>query len=378
VRRRILHLVDTLDAGGTERVAVLLANRLPRDAFEPFLGTTRRDGPLAATVAPDVARLRLERRFRLDPRGPLRLARALRRERIDLVHAHSTTLFVAVLARPLGRWRRGRPALLWHDHYGEGHRRERPTWLYGAPVRGADGVVAAEAGLAAWARGRLGVAGDRVWHLPNGIDVDVSATPAAAGLPGAPGYRLVCVANLRRQKDHETLLAAMARVAALEPRAHLLLVGSSPDPARRPALEATAARLGVAARVTFLGPREDVPAVLRGCDVGVLSSRSEGTPLALLEYGAAGLAAVATDVGGCGEVLDRGGCGRLVAAGDPAALADAVVGLLGAPAARAALGAALASRIRARYSTAVVLPRLAAIYDTLLADGGDAGSGAGS
>ena len=77
-----------------------------------------------------------------------------------------------------------------------------------------------------------------------------------------------------------------------------------------------------------MGPRNDVPAILRACRIGVLSSASEGLPLALLEYGKHGLAAVSTAVGQCPEVLDNGYAGVLVPASSPDQFSDAIVGLL--------------------------------------------------
>ncbi|MGP8253010.1 MAG: glycosyltransferase family 4 protein, partial [Terracidiphilus sp.] len=79
--------------------------------------------------------------------------------------------------------------------------------------------------------------------------------------------------------------------------------------------------------VSYLGPQQRVAPILRGCDIGVLSSLSEGLPLSLLEYGAAGLASVATEVGQCGEVLDGGKTGILVPAGSPSRLSEALLRL---------------------------------------------------
>src|SRR5579863_5854429 len=72
-QRPTMHLIDTLAAAGAERVAVNIVNHLPRDRYIPYLCTTRSDGPLDALVAPDVIRLRLQRRSRFDLRAVIRL-----------------------------------------------------------------------------------------------------------------------------------------------------------------------------------------------------------------------------------------------------------------------------------------------------------------
>lgn len=363
---RVLHLVDSLARGGTERVAVELVNRLPREAVLPFLGTTRREGPLAGEVAPDVGRLRCERRGPVGVAGLVRLRQALRRQRIDLVHAHSTSLFSALVARGPARGPGRRPAIVWHDHYGAHGLAERPAWLFRLAARRVAAVVAVEPVLAAWSRDRLGVPAERVVHLPNFVALGPDLAPAV-DLPGDPGERIVCVANLRPQKDHATLLAAFALVARERPRATLLLVGAAPDPAARERLGGLIREGGAGERVVFLGERSDVPSILRASAVGVLASRSEGTPLALLEYGAAGVAVVATTVGGCPEVLDEGRAGVLVPPGDPAALAAGLGALLADPERRARLGEALRRRVEERYSERAVLPRLTALYAAVAA-----------
>jgi glycosyltransferase involved in cell wall biosynthesis len=345
VRPGILHLVDTLEPGGTERVAVNLVNHLSRERFRPFLTTTRREGALASEVLPDVERLALNRSRTLDLGALRRLVRFVRENGIAIVHAHSSSLFLAALL-PGAR-------IVWHDHFGRMAEEERPSWLWGPPARRAAAVVAVSEDLARWSRERLGI--DAV-YLPNFIP-EAPDRPVP-DLPGKPGSRVVCVANLRAQKDHLTLLRAFARV----PEAHLLLAGAEVEPAYAARVHEEAASLGD--RVTFLRSRPDIPDLLRACDVGVLASASEGFPLSLLEYGRAGLPAVATRVGQCPEVLD--GAGILVPPGDPGALADALLVLLRDPARRRELGERLGRRVRERYAPSAVMERLEAVYHTVL------------
>lgn len=364
----VLQLIDTLDAGGAERVAVNLANHLPRDRYRPYLGTTRRDGALAAAVRADVGRLRLGPRRRFAPRPVIRLVRFLRDQHIDLLHAHSTSIFIAAL----GVRFRPRTVLVWHDHFGRQDIASRPAWLYRLAVRRAAGVIAVSPQLAAWSHRVLGVAADRSWYLPNFVVPAAEQPPAeqpepARDLPGVAGQRVICVANLRAQKDHLTLLRAMAEVAAAAPESHLLLAGKTVEPECAAAIRDAIRRHRLTDRVTLLGERRDVAALLRASDVAVLSSRSEGMPLALVEYGAAGLPVVATRVGCCAEILDHGRAGLLVPPGDAAALAAALAGLLRDPARRRGLGETLRQRVERVYRPEVVIGRLGQLYGTLLA-----------
>lgn len=358
---RVLHLTDTLEAGGAERVAVNLANLMPRDRYRTYLCSTRRDGPLAELVGRDVGRLRLQRKRRWDGRALWRLVRFVRDQQIQILHAHGTALLLANLASRFAPF----PAVVWHDHFGRYAVEERSTWLYGWLTKRVGGVVAVNQPLAEWSRTRLGVPPGRVWFLPNFIcDGQAGRTPP--DLPGKPGARIACVANLRPEKDHATLLRAMARVIREVPAAHLLLVGASRNPAHQGVIRQEVLRQALQGHVSLLGHRQDVAAILRACDVGVLSSRSEGLPLSLLEYGMAGLPVVATQVGQCAEVLDHGQAGMLAPPATPLELAEALLVFLRSPERRRQFGERLHRRVHELYSPGPVIRQLERIYNTVL------------
>jgi glycosyltransferase involved in cell wall biosynthesis len=355
-----MHLVDSLDVGGTERMAVNFVNSLPRERYVPYLCTTRRDGPLEESVGADVVRLRLERKHRFDVVAVRRLVEFNREHGVRLLHAHSSSLFVAVAASGFAP----HPAVVWHDHYGRYAVEQRNAFLFRQLVRNASGVIAVSEPLAEWARNRLHVPTERVWYIPNFVVPAPDSQPPI--LPGVRGARIVCVANLRPQKDHCTLLRAMALVVQRQPAAHLLLVGAANDAACLDFVKKEISQLELGANVSLLGERHDVAAILRVCDVGVLSSASEGLPLALIEYGMAGLPAVATEVGQCPEVLDQGRAGMLVAPGAARLLAEALLSLLESPDRRAALGLQLRTRVQGFYSSGTIIERACRVYETVL------------
>jgi len=248
---------------------------------------------------------------------------------------------------------------VWHDHLGgAAHRNPWPLRLVGPWI---DVAAAASAEIEAADRRRLWL-GDRLVMLPNFSMLDANAAPAT-DLPGRPGSRIVCVANLRLPKDQISLVRAIARVAATHPQVMLLLVGHHGGP-YADEVRAEIERLGVGANVSLLGVRIDVASVLAAADIGALSSIEEGTPLAVLEYGLAGLAVVATSVGEVADVL--GGpsapCGRLVAPGDVDDLADQLSDLLDEPDERHRLGSALRERLEAHYSSAAMAARWEDVY----------------
>ena len=345
----VLQIVDSLNAGGLERVAVNIANHLPTDRYRSHLCATRAGGPLAEIIAPHVQQLYLNRTGRFDFQAVRRLKNYVREHNIQILHAHGTSVFLASRV----------PAkLIWHDHFGRYATEKRPAWLYRLATRRVAGVIAVNEQLAEWSRRRLKIPAERVWYVPNFVSEPPAQVPAVE-LPGKAGARIVCVANLRPEKDHLNLLAAIRNV----PDAHLILVGRADNPEYLQRVQAAMPN----GSVTWLGPRSDVASILRACDVGVLSSASEGLPLALIEYGMNGLPVVATRVGQCAEVLDEGRAGVLVPPGSSGALAQALNELLRAPTRRAELGQTLRERVRRLYSAGEVMQKICAIYSKVTA-----------
>jgi len=363
----VMHVVDSLDIGGTETVAVNLANRLPRDRYRTYLCSTRRSGALAPSLAEDVGHLRLERRSRMDFTAAAKLRDFVSRENIRLIHVHATSLFFARLCTLLPFRKRVR--VVWHDHYGLCEQNDRSAPLYRLATKGVAGVIAVNHRLADWARDQLHVPPQRVWYVPNFVNPSQGDDATSGELPGVAGSRIVCVANLRPQKDHLTLIRAMERVCRERPDAHLLVVGLPIDRQYESRLRAETASLGLDRNITFLGQVCGVGPVLRSCDVGVLSSASEGLPLSLLEYGWAGLPTVTTKVGQCAEVLDQGKAGFLVDPGSHEQLGDALLTFLNSPRLRAQKGRELREFVARTYHPEAILDRVCGIYDFVLNDG---------
>jgi glycosyltransferase involved in cell wall biosynthesis len=220
-----------------------------------------------------------------------------------------------------------------------------------------------------------GLARESIAVIPNGIDASAFAGPRAsdlsAGARGAKeerpdaGRRIITVANLRREKGHETLLGAAAQLAAEFPDVQFQIVGDGP---RRAELEALARDSRLDGRVVFLGHREDVAQLLRDADIFVLPSRSEAFPNSAIEAMAAGLPVVASAVGGLLDLIEPGRTGMLVPAGDAAALAAMLRELLLLPSLARELGDAAQAQVRQRYSFERMVTSFEELYLTGLAD----------
>ena len=290
-----------------------------------------------------------------------------RRSQIDLVHAHGALSpgTIALGARLLGL-----PCLitvLGTGEWGDLARLARkPLGRMRARLLFRWGRFAA---LSADARKELlanGVPPERIFALPNGVDLDVHR-PATEEERACRREQLglaperfvgVFVGRLHPVKDVDTLLETAARVPELQ----LVIVGDGPERAR---LEARAVRLGVERRVAFRGMSSQVVDVLRAGDAFLLSSHGEGMSNALLEAMACGLPClVSRSVGGARELLDEGR-GMLLADGDVAAWVEAIKCLMDEPALRAALGGAAVEFVCERLSLEAGADRLVRAYATI-------------
>jgi glycosyltransferase involved in cell wall biosynthesis len=175
------------------------------------------------------------------------------------------------------------------------------------------------------------------------------------------------VARLVPVKAHELFLAAAVKVAAAIPACRFLVVG---DGERRAELEALAQSLGLAGRVIFMGWRADLDRVYADLDVVALTSKNEGSPVALIEGMAAGRPVVSTRVGGVPNVVEDGVTGLLVADGDADGMAAAIRRVLEEPDMARRLGAAARETIVARYAAPRLLRDIDRLYVRLLAERG--------
>ena len=337
---RVLHFVTGGFSGGATQVAIQLVEAARAGgAIEPLLVLRRK----RRTPPERIAQLHARNvPLQLVPGWShlatvLALARVCRQFRPDVLIAHGFSEHL------WGRYA-GLLAKVPHLVHVEHNTRERYTawrraqtrWL----ARRTDRIVGCSEGVRQ-ALLAMGMPAARTLAIPNGIDLapfaQAEAHPHAARIPG-----IVMVARFSKQKDHATLLRAVAQLAARGLRVPVQLVGGGKALHRAP-LERLAAELGISAQVDFPGVVRDVPQRLLAHQICVLSTHYEGMPLALLEGMAAGCAAVGSAVPGVREVISDGVDGLLVPEGDATALALALERLLRDP----ALAARLAAQARA-------------------------------
>lgn len=282
------------------------------------------------------------------PLGAWRLRRAIGRFRPDIVHIH---LGYGLLFQAIGLVRR--PTVYTHHNIVF----KFPTRLF----RLFDRFVARYVAICRACERLLEPHVARpVVLIPNGVPARFAATRARTRVPR--DVAVLSVGNLTPQKDYPTLLAAAALlVPAFAAEGRRIVLRIAGEGGERAALEASIATLGLGDHVELLGARSDIPALMAEADLLVMTSAWEGLPLSLIEATMAGLPAVATDVGGCDEIVADGESGYLVPPGDPQRIAGAVRALLAEDAHYAMFSAAAAERGK-RFSLASCVDAHLALY----------------
>lgn len=360
----VLLAITELDIGGAERALAALATGLNRGRWAPHVVALGPEAPLAAPIrAGGVPVTCLDADNRRPLRTLARLAGVIRQQRPALVqsflfHANVATRLAALLAGPPQPWLVG--GIRVAEHQRGWHRTlERLTFRLGT------GAVCVSEGVRRFSQATGRLPADRLCVIPNGVDPAPfeAATTVDRSSLGVPDDAVLAlyVGRLDRQKGLPILLDALARILPTRPDLHLALAGAGPE---RDALHAlSAADPSLSARVHWLGPRPDVPALLKASDLLVLPSLWEGMPNVVLEAMASGRPVVATAVEGTSSLVLPGRTGWLVPPADPTALASALLDAAADPARRQAFGAAGHDHVLNHYTPS----RVVAAYEHLWA-----------
>ncbi|MFN0111082.1 MAG: glycosyltransferase [Blastocatellia bacterium] len=371
---RVLQLLDSFNQGGSERQAMQLARLLHESgAYEVRVACLNDRGPLRteaeALGITDIPVFPLTSFYDANFVVQLtRFVRYLRQHNISVVQSSDfyTNIF-GMLAAALARV----PARIAARREGA-ERSAFNRFIERSAYRMAQIVIA----NCETVRTELiaeGVPERKILTSYNGLDLakfqpqqaSRAELLASFGMQAAVNRRLVViVANLRPVKDHATFLRAAQRVKAAATDVAFCLAGEGEllEPLREQAKQ-----LGLGDDVFFTGRCARVAELLAVCDIGVLSSVSEGFSNAIIEYLAAGLPVVATDVGGAREAVIESETGFVVPSGNDELMAARIIELMNDPARARSMGQQARRMVEERFSNVALLNRTAGMYDRLLA-----------
>lgn len=368
---RVLHLCSSAGLYGAERWTLALVKWLRQTRIQSMVSILRKE-PLEPPILCEQASLLglqtvvFEAPERLSWQVIGQLRRLMRENRIAILHTHGYKTDIIGL---IGVW--GTGVKIISTPHGWTVNASLKLRIYEAFDRLIfpffDAVAPVSQGLCEGLRRLPGVWG-KTRLIEGGIDLDeIDSVPQTRAeiLRWQSEGRFVIgyLGRLVEGKGLHALLNAVARLDAS--RVRLVIVG---DGELRVDLERFAVALEIAQITHFFGFRDDRLAFLRGFDVCVLPSRSEGLPQCLMEAMAFGVPVLASDIPGCRALVDDQVTGILCPVDDAECLAEKLLALAGDPALRGRLGQAGRSLVRAKYSAEVMAAHYASLYQSILVD----------
>ena len=290
---KVLQLIDSLAIGGAERMAVNMANVFCDKQIENVLVCVRSNGPLFAFLPENYKVVELNKKSFFDLISFRKLSLVIKRERPDIIHAHSSSIYWAIALKLFFP----KTKLVWHDHDGLSEKlkdTDRKTLkLFSGYI---DGIITVNHILKFWSERNMRV--EKIIYLKNFPYLKPLKTEIKEK------FIILHLANLRPQKDHFTLIEA---IRILKKRDLVTFEvwcgGTDASDSYSESLREKIKEYDLEGDIKFLGGVVNTNSLFAKASLGVLSSISEGLPVSLLEYGLAALPVVVTNVGQCAEVV---------------------------------------------------------------------------
>lgn len=294
---RIAQIIDSLEAGGAERMAVNYANALTEKIDFSGLVTTRKEGPLSGSLKDNCSYLFLAKKSTFDFYAVFRLKKYVVKNSITIVHAHGTSFFTAILLKLIYP----QIKIVWHEHYGA---RVQQSACKNLVLKICSlffsGVIVVNRELETWAIQKLLC--KKVFYIAN-FASDNPTQLESTLLKGIEGKRILCLANLKHPKNHLELLSSFYELKLYKAGWSLHFVGEDYQDEYSIKIKDFIGTYVLSGSVFLYGVKNDIQNILSQATVGVLVSTSEGFPVSLLEYGLAGLPTLSTNVGSCPDVI---------------------------------------------------------------------------
>jgi glycosyltransferase involved in cell wall biosynthesis len=305
---RVVQLIDSLNAGGAERIAVNYANSLVNKSSFSGLITSRKEGDLQSKINSNVGYLFLGRKKLLDLNAFKKFKNYLKDNKVDIIHAHGSSFFIAFLMK----FRFPKIKIIYHEHNGERLKQnKKKNFLLIICSLFFERILTVNPEIEKWLKQNLLC--KKVNYIPNFAFLDVEEKKMTS-LEKGTSKKIVCLANLRYPKNHLTLLKVFSEIRNKDWTLHL--IGSDYHDTYSEKLKEFIVLNDLQEDVFIYGGRLDIYNILSQADIGVLSSTYEGFPVSILEYGLCNLAVVSTDVGFCKEIITDNKTGLLFSPND--------------------------------------------------------------
>ena len=301
---RVLQLIDSLEAGGSEKMAVQIANLLSEKIEISALISTHHSGSLTSEISDKVFYASLNKKHKFDLKAFKKLRKFVNQHKIEIIHAHSTSFFWATFLKLF----RPKLKLIWHDHYGHRYKTDSkqnfPLYLCSFLFTH---IITVNDALKLWATQNLKC--KNIDFIQNFSEFNTSEKHSKTKLKGNKNdFKIIHVANLRPEKDHLTALKSIRKLLKddVEVSYHLIGKYDKNNDYYKKVLDYIKTH-NLTKNVFIYGHQSDIYGLLKQANLGILTSISEGLPLSLLEYAMAEIPIIATNVGECKNIIKDNG-----------------------------------------------------------------------
>ncbi len=341
---RIVQIIDSLDIGGAEKMAVNYANALSDKIDFSGLVTTRAEGDLKTQINNEVNYLYLKKKAIIDISACIRLKKFCKAHDIDFLHCHSSSYFIAVLTKMIYP----KLKIIWHDHNGLSEFiTSQKNHILKAASCFFSGIIVVNYQLKDWAENYLHC--KNVIYLPNFTELN-GAVPPVTFLYGNQGKRIVCLANLRPQKNHFLLLEVAQKCKEIDPEWTFHLIGKDFEDEYSTKVKEAIVERKLQHTVYIYGAKNDIKNIISQCDIAIFTSDSEGLPVALIEFGLLKKPVLSTKVGEIPLIINHNTNGFIVKVNEPNEFFEYLKKLIDNEVLRTNFGAALYETIRKNNS----------------------------
>lgn len=349
-------MIDSLEAGGAERMTVNFANALSQTIEFSGLVVTRKEGALKEQIDSKVSYLFLNKKTAIDLQAILKLRNYIVKNRIAVIHAHSSSFFLAVLLK----FTLPKIKIAWHDHYGKRiHESKVKNGILVFFSVFFSSIFTVNPLLEKW--NKKNMLCSKVFFIPN-FAMLTEETQSSTFLRGTKDKRIVFLANLKNPKNHLMIVKAFENLKLSDLGWSLHLIGKDYFDEYSDSIKAFIKQNNLEGNIYLYNSRNDIKHILSQATIGILASTDEGFPVTLLEYGLATLPVVSTNVGYCSSVIKDNSTGLLFNPLDMSEFERQIIKLISNSELRNQLGISLNNVVSRNYAKDVVIQKLILAY----------------
>lgn len=346
---RIVQLIDTLNIGGAEKMAVNYANSLNDKIYFSGIVATRVQGSLVDEIKNKNNYLFLSKKNVLDFKAIVKLKKYCKKNKVEYIHAHGTSFFTAFLLKIIYF----KIKIIWHEHYGATvNKKMYQILLIWFCSKFFNKIIVVNKNLENWCKTKLKF--NNVLYLPNFIDLEKSILKETI-LSGIDHKRILILANLKKPKNHNLLIEVAIEVIKKHQDWSFHLIGKDFIDDYSQELKTKIIENKLQDNIFLYDLKKDINNILTQSEICVLTSDSEGLPVAFLEYGFAKKPIVTTAVGELIDVIEHEKNGFLVPVNNPILFANSVCKLIEEPNLRIDFGKEIHKKLSENYSEVSII-----------------------